>query len=79
MNTVFVCDAVTDVCTNGPLDSVVPETVTPQTLLVGVAAGLSLGWTAGSVLAGEPPVEYLPLVAVGLAMVAVMTELAAGE
>ena len=63
---------------SGTLDGVVSETVTPQTLFLGVAAGLSLGWTVGSVLAGEPPVEYLPLVAVGLAAAAVLTELRAG-
>ncbi len=52
---------------NRTLDTVVPEDVAPTTVLFGVVAGLSLGWTGGSVLAGEPLIDYLPLVAATLA------------
>jgi hypothetical protein len=44
------------------------ETVAPETLAFGVVAGLSVGWIGGSVLAGESPVESLPLVTVILAV-----------
>jgi len=57
---------------NRTLDSVVSDDVAPMTVLFGVVAGLSLGWTGASVLAGEPVSEYLHLVAATVAAAIVL-------
>ncbi|MBX0287033.1 hypothetical protein [Haloarcula salinisoli] len=46
---------------NADVEAVVPDDVAPATLLFGVVAGLGLGWTGGSVLAGASLSAYLPL------------------
>jgi len=61
------------------LEGVVPDDIAPETVALGVLAGLSVGWTGGSVIAGAPLSNYLPLLAALLGAGTALYALRTGE